>query len=55
MMTIKSLRKVIETGFLSRVPDSSDKKGWEELLSYIDKYELSDSDSSTLKGADQHE
>ena len=48
-------RKVIETGFLSRVPDSSDKKGWEELLSYIDKYELSDSDSSTLKGAYQHE
>ena len=48
-------RKVIETGFLSRVPDSSDKKGWEELLSYIDKYKISDNSPSTLKGADQYE
>ncbi|GEM_PF-1723468 len=48
-------RKVIETGFLSRVPDSSDKNEWEELLSYIDKYKISDNSPSTLKGADQHE
>ncbi len=48
-------RRVIETGFLSRVPDSSDNKGWEELLSYIDKYKISDNSPSTLKGADQHE
>ena len=48
-------RRVIETGFLSRVPDSSDKKEWEELLSHIDKYKILDNSPSTLKGADQHE
>ena len=48
-------RRVIETGFLSRVPDSSDKKEWEELLSHIDKYKILDKSPSTLKGADQHE